>query len=143
MKKTKIINNLFIALFAFGFMLVLVGCNADNDTNTPDAPIQNETTDVLDEDVDVYQDLQDALEVVTAHLDYDNTSWAQIMLSDDVPGPEMKYGLLVVPFFPSDLVERNTRTVEISGGNFTIDVVSAETSITWTINQDGVITGGN
>ena len=61
------------------------------------------------------------------------------MLADDVPSPEMKYGLLVVPFFPSDLTQRHTRTVDINNGNFVIEITSADTGLIWSIDQDGNI----
>ena len=91
---------------------------------------------------DVYQDLRDVHAVVSENLEWGDVLWDQIMLADDVPSPEMKYGLLVVPFFPSDAVLRNTRTVSVSNGNFVVEIVSAETGVTWTINQNGVIARG-
>jgi len=141
-------------LVAIGLLFVMTACGSDDgpsattntttnavaDTTTPTEEVSAEEEDVY---VDVYQDLQDALAAVSENLYWGDNAWEQIMLADDVPSPEMKYGLLVVPFFPSDLVQRNTRTVSISNGNFEIEVVSADTGLSWFINQDGVITGGN
>lgn len=149
MKNNKILCGLFTLLFAVGVMTVLVGCNND-DTATPaptppptNAPAEEAPTEEAGTYDDVYEDLQYVLSVVSENLDWGDTMWEQIMLADDVPSPEMKYGLLVVPFFPSDAVLRNTRTVSINNGNFEIEIVSAETGLSWFINQDGVIRGGN
>lgn len=137
MKTQKLLRSLSLLLVT-GFVLVLAACGND------DAGSGAEDAVAEDVYVDVYQDLQDARQAVAENLDWGDHMWEQIMLADDVPGPEMKYGLLVVPFFPSDLVQRHTRTVDIDGaGNFVIEVISAETGYTWTINQDGVIGGGN
>jgi hypothetical protein len=138
MKNTKIIKNLFTLLFATGLIFVLAACGSNEpSTDASDLPVENVA------DIDVYQDLQDVHAIVAEHLNWGDTAWEEIMLADDVPSPEMKYGLLVVPFFPSDLVERHSRTVSINNGNFVVEVVSAETGLIWTINQDGVIAGGN
>lgn len=141
MKNTKIIKNIFTLLFATGLIFALAACNSDAPTDSSDPSIEDASGgDVAD--IDVYQDLQDVHEVVTEHLNWGDTAWEEIMLADDVPSPEMKYGILVVPFYPSDLVERHTRTVNINSGNFTVEIVSADTGLTWTIDQDGVIAGG-
>jgi hypothetical protein len=141
MKNIKSVKNLSFVLLVTGIMFILAGCGSDTPSSTTEAP----TTEAPAEDiyVDVYQDLQDAHAVVTDNKNWGDIVWEQIMLADDVPSPEMKYGLLVVPFFPSDLVERHTRTVDINDGNFTIEIISAETGLSWTIDQDGVIAGGN
>ena len=151
MKNTKIVKNLSFTLFVIGLILVIAGCGSDNeDTNdganapVTEAPIVDVAeTPIEDTDVDVYQDLQDVRTIVAENLEWGGTVWDDIMLADDVPSPEMKYGLLVVPFFPSELVARHTRTVSIDSGNFVVEIVSAETGLSWTIDQDGVIAGGN
>lgn len=144
MNKTKIIKNIFTVLFATGLMFVLVACGSDDDSNTSTDPSAPPVEDMGDNnDVDVYEDLQELFAIVSENLELDGTPLDQIMLADDVSTPEMKYGMLVVPYYPSDLVLRHTRTVDIDNGNFVIEVVSAETGLAWTIDQDGVIEGGN
>jgi len=144
MKNTKVMKNLFTLLFATGLIFALAACGSDegatDSTDTSTSSVEDVGVDDV-ADIDVYQDLQDVHGVVTENLNWGDTAWEEIMLADDVPSPEMKYGILVVPFYPSDAVERHTRTVSIKGGNFTIEVVSADTGLTWTIDQDGVITG--
>jgi len=154
MKNFRIVKTFFAMLVAVGLLFAMAACGSDDAATTTvpatpapatqeDVPAEEEAPVEEDAYVDVYQDLQDALAAVSENLYWGDNAWEQIMLADDVPSPEMKYGLLVVPFFPSDLVQRNTRTVSISNGNFEIEVVSAETGLSWFINQDGVITGGN
>ena len=157
MKNPRIVKTFFAMSVAVGLLFVMVACGSDDAASTAvpstPAPAATPATEAAapadeapaEEDayVDVYQDLQDALAAVSENLYWGDNVWEQIMLADDVPSPEMKYGLLVVPFFPSDLVQRNTRTVSINNGNFEIEVVSADTGLSWFINQDGVITGGN
>ena len=70
----------------------------------------------------------------------EDDSWAQIMLASDVKEPTVKYGLLVVPFVPSDAASRVQGTVDIKDGKYTIEADSAETGETWQIDQDGTIT---
>jgi len=137
MKKIKTIKTLLAMLVISSLMFVMTACGSDDEPNV--------TTDEVAsvEEVDVYEDLQEVLAVVSENLFWGDNAWEQIMLADDVPSPEMKYGLLVVPFFPSDLVQRHTRTVDINNGNFSIEIISADTGLSWFINQDGVITGGN
>lgn len=146
MKNNKIIKNLFTLLFATGLIFTLTACGSDDAPDVPtdsqDSSVEDASGDVDVNEIDVYQDLQDLHAVVSQNLEVDGTVMEQIMLADDVSTPEMKYGMLVVPFYPSDSVMRHTRTVDIDNGNFTIEVVSAETGLTWTIDQDGVIAGG-
>ena len=148
MKKIKILKTIFIALIAAGLLFGLMACGSDDaPTATPAAPAAPDATAEVEAEeeaeVDVYEDLQYVLAVVSENLNWGGTVWEQIMLADDVPSPEMKYGLLVVPFFPSDLTARHTRTVDINNGNFVIQITSAETGIIWSINQAGVITRVN
>ncbi len=62
------------------------------------------------------------------------------MLASDVKAPTVKYGMLVVPYTPSDAASRVQGTVTITDGAYTIDADSAATGETWVIDQDGTIT---
>ena len=138
MKKIKLVKILLFVLLTTTLMFGLLGCGSDdNGNNGNDNENGGETVEVTYEDV--YQDLLDAHAAVSENLNWEDTEWPAIMLADDIIVPETKYGILVVPFFPSDAVQRHTRTVEISEGNFIIEIVSSATGATWTIDQDGVI----
>ncbi|KGM13994.1 hypothetical protein N869_06950 [Cellulomonas bogoriensis 69B4 = DSM 16987] len=113
---------------AFG----LTACaSEDADPATPAETTQAE--------VDVAEDLQTARQAVADALAEDD-SWGQIMLASDVSAPTVKYGLLVVPFVPSDAASRVQGTITINDGDYTIDADSAATDQTWRIDQDGTIT---
>lgn len=96
------------------------------------------SSEVQAADVDIAEDLENARTAVADALAEDD-SWAQIMLASDVKAPTVKYGLLVVPFVPSEAASRVQGTVDIKDGKFTIEGDSAATGQTWQIDQDGKI----
>ncbi|WP_084078851.1 hypothetical protein [Demequina sp. NBRC 110057] len=114
---------------AFG----LTACSSDSDAGaSTDTEVSEETT------VDVAADLETAKAAVDEALAED-PSWTQVMLASDVESPTQKYGLLVMPYVPTDAVEHVTGTVNIDGGNYVIEAESAATGETWQIDQDGTI----
>jgi len=138
MKKFK---NLLSMVLLAGVLTFVTACNNNDDENGNGGGAE---ADVNVQELYIYDDLQYVLRVVSENLEWGDVVWDQIMLADDVPSPEMKYGLLVVPFFPSDNTRTHTRTVSINNGNFRIVITCAVTDEQWGINQAGVITpGGN
>ncbi|NTW38368.1 MAG: hypothetical protein HGA44_00535 [Cellulomonadaceae bacterium] len=112
---------------AFG----LTACAGDDPGAEPSAVEQTA--------VDVAADLELARITVLEALEDDD--WAQVMLASDVDVPTVKYGLLVMPYVPSDAADRVTGTVNIENGDeFVIEAESAATGETWQIDQDGSIT---
>ncbi|MDR1513763.1 MAG: hypothetical protein LBS56_09845 [Propionibacteriaceae bacterium] len=64
-----------------------------------------------------------------------------VMLASDVDRPTQKYGMWVLPYHPSDAVEKFTMKIEIKDGtDFHVTAVSAETGKTWRMDQAGVMT---
>lgn len=61
----------------------------------------------------------------------------QIMLASDVDQATQKYGMWVMPFKPSDAVEKFISTIQIDGGKFVVTATSAETGKVWEMDQDG------
>ena len=118
-------------LIATGGALGLAACSSDTTTTEP-------TTAVEQPAVDVAADLELARTTVLEALAED-PSRTQVMLAGDVDAPTEKYGLLVMPYVPSDAAERVTGTVNIDGGDFVIEAESATTGETWQIDQDGAI----
>lgn len=90
------------------------------------------------DDAGVKADLEAARQVVLTTLE-ENGDLPKIMLASDVTKPEEKYGMLVVPYIPSDASEKIVSTVNIENGKFEITGVSAETGKEYVINQDGEI----
>ncbi|MDN4479941.1 hypothetical protein [Demequina muriae] len=121
---------LIAATGAFG----LTACSSDAEG---DAGTETEATEQTT--VDVATDLENARAAVEEALAEDD-SWTQVMLAGDVEAPTQKYGLLVMPFVASDAAESVTGTVNIDGGNYTIEAESAASGDTWQIDQDGEIT---
>ena len=111
---------------AFG----LTACSSDGAASSS----QTQTADV-----DVADDLQTARQAIV-DAPADNPDWSQVMLAGDVKQPTEKYGMLVMPFVQSDAAKRVTGTVDISDGKYVIEAESAETGLTWQIDQDGNIT---
>lgn len=96
------------------------------------------STQAAQSSADVAADLTTARQAVLDALK--DKEWAQVMLASDVSEPTVKYGLMVMPFVKSDKAERVTGTVNIDGGKFVIEAVSAADGTTWQIDQDGTIT---
>ena len=118
---------LIAATGAFG----LTACSSDDGAAGTDTEVSQEAA------VDVATDLETAKAAVDEALAGED--WAQVMLASDVDSPTVKYGLMVMPFVKTDAAERVTGTVNIDGGNYTIEAVSAATGQTWQIDQDGNI----
>ena len=144
MRSNKLITTSLATVMAAGLAFGLTACGSEaGAAETPTAPAAVAAVEAPEAEEavenDVVEDLLYVLDVITENLEWGDTTWEQIMLADDVPSPEMKYGLLVVPFFPSDATARHTRTVSINSGNFVVEITSAETGIVWQIDQDGNI----
>lgn len=131
MKRSKVLTAGLGLLVAFTGAFGLTACSSDS-TGGGDA------AETATADVDVAEDLQTAKQAVDDALADDD--WAQVMLASDVDAPTVKYGLMVMPFVKTEAAERVTGTVNIDGGKYVIEAVSAETGQTWQIDQDGTIT---
>lgn len=134
MKRTGL-GLLIAATATFG----LTACGSDDDTTTGSSTSAAAEGAEAAADVDVADDLETARTAVADALAEDD-SWNQIMLASDVKAPTVKYGMLVVPFTPSDAASRVTGTVAIEDGAFVIEADSEATGQTWQIDQDGIIT---
>ncbi len=64
----------------------------------------------------------------------------QIMLASDVDQPTQKYGMWVMPYYPSEAVSKFISTVQVDGDKFKVTATSAETSKVWEMDQDGNLT---
>lgn len=121
---------------AFG----LAACGGDSG-NTGGSGSGGETSEEAPaaSESDISDDLESARQTVLEAL-ADDDSWEQVMLASDVNAPTVKYGLLVMPYSPSEAASRVQSTIEIDGDKFTIEGDSAATGQTWVIDQDGNIT---
>jgi hypothetical protein len=145
MKIRKMLTTAAVALTAVGMSLTLAACGGQ--AGAADAPAATPTADaavvaeveIPENDVEDY--LIEIHGIVAENLTWGDVVWEDIMIADDVPSPEPKYGLLVVPFFPdTNVVCRVTRTVNIRDhANWRVEIDSCETGATWSVNQDGDI----
>ncbi|MCG2798998.1 MAG: hypothetical protein L6367_10715 [Cellulomonas sp.] len=122
-----------------GLALALTGAFGLTACGSSDGGDSAESSQVATTDVDIAADLELARTAVLDALE-DDPSWKQVMLASDVKQPTQKYGLLVMPYVPSDAVDDVTGTVNIDGGDFVIEGTSVATGQTWQIDQDGNIT---
>ncbi|MHA6510395.1 hypothetical protein [Tessaracoccus sp. Y1736] len=134
MKTNKIMTTGLGLLIALTGVFGATACSSDNGSGSAS---QSTASDVA-ATVDVAEDLENARLTVLEALEDDD--WAQVMLASDVDAPTVKYGLLVMPYTYSEATSRVQGTIEIDGGDFTIEADSAETGKTWQIDQDGTIT---
>lgn len=112
----------------------LTGCSSSSEAK----PAASSSSDAAQSTADVADDLTTARQAVLDALK--DKAWAQVMLASDVSEPTVKYGLMVMPFVKTEKAERVTGTVNIDGGKFVIEAVSAADGKTWQIDQDGTIT---
>jgi hypothetical protein len=110
----------------------LTGCSSSESKPAASSSAAAESTS------DVAADLTTARQAVLDALK--DKAWAQVMLASDVSEPTVKYGLMVMPFVKTDKAERVTGTVNVDGGKFVIEAVSAADGKTWQIDQDGTVT---
>lgn len=132
MKRNSLLSVGLALTIAFAGASGLAGCSSS------DAEGSGSSSSAPAAEVDVAGDLQAARQAVVDALADDD--WKQVMLASDVSVPTVKYGLMVMPFVKTDAAERVTGTVNIDGGKFVIEAVSAADGTTWQIDQDGTIT---
>lgn len=127
-----------IGVLVAGALLGFSACGGGSSADVTEAPATSPSA-TAEPVVDVAEDLENARQAISDALAED-PSWTQIMLASDVQSPTVKYGMLVVPFVPSDASARVQGTIQIANGKFTIEAESAATGSTWQIDQDGAIT---
>ena len=136
MKRNKMLTTGLGLLITVTGVLGLAACGSDESGAETPSGSSSESASV---DVDVADDLENARTAIADALAEDD-SWGQIMLASDVKAPTVKYGMLVVPYTPSDAASRVQGTVTITDGAYTIEADSAASGQTWQIDQDGTIT---
>lgn len=135
MKTTFIRAGAVVALVAAG-MLGLSACGGDG-ANSPSGPGSSQQG-AGQESEEFTADLSEGVKIVNDQIaevgDLD-----QIMLASDVKQPTQKYGLWVMPYYPSEAVEKYISTIQIEDGKFVVTATSAETGKVWQMDQDGNI----
>lgn len=82
-------------------------------------------------------DMKEGVQIINDKI-AEQADMTQIMLASDVEQPTQKYGMWVMPYYPSEAVESYTMSIQITNGtDFVVTAVSAESGKTWTMDQDG------
>lgn len=144
MKNTiiKITAVLAVALASsFGLAACGGGGNSNDATGTDAAVVETESADSGNGEVSeaFVKDLSDGVAIVNEKI-AEQPGMTQIMLASDVDQPTQKYGMWVMPFYPSDAMKSFIMTVQIDGDKFHVEGVDAETETTWQMDQDGNLT---
>lgn len=150
MKKLTRIAVASTLTIALGFGLSACGSDKkDADTKASTSTSQEATTEksestssTFDESDEFKADMQKAVDTVKEQLAKDPNQ-TQMMIANDVDQPTEKYGMWVLPFYPSDATKKFTMQIQIKDGkNFKVTLVSAASGKTWSMDQDGNITEG-
>ncbi|WP_029069056.1 hypothetical protein [Jonesia quinghaiensis] len=92
--------------------------------------------DNAEESAEFIADLEEGVKIINDQLAEIGTA-PQIMLASDVQSPTQKYGMWVMPYYPSEAVEKYMSTVQVEDGKFVVTATSAATGKVWTMDQDG------
>lgn len=126
--KNKLVRALVAAAMATAAALGLAACGG---ASADPATIESEA---------FIADMQEGVDIVNGQI-AQQANMTQIMLASDVQQPTQKYGMWVMPYYPSDAVKKFTMTIQIENGtNFFVTCVSAETGKTWQMDQSGKMT---
>ncbi len=142
--RNTIIRTAAVAAVAAVGMFGLAACGGSGDA-TPGGSGAAETEVVETEGADGEEseafvtDLKDGVTIISEKVAEDPAA-TQVMLASDVDQPTQKYGMWVMPYYPSDAVESYIMTVQVDGGKFHVEAVSAESGKTWRMDQDGNLT---
>lgn len=141
--KTKLVRSLLTVAVATGATFGLTACSSDEpapsqggDTNTSQGEEVEDTTDKA-ESAEFIADMEEGVQIINDMI-AENPDMTQIMLASDVEQPTQKYGLWVMPYYPSDAVQKYTMSIQIENGtDFYVTAISAETGKTWEMDQAG------
>ncbi|WP_156759444.1 hypothetical protein [Microbacterium karelineae] len=97
-----------------------------------------------EESAEFVADLQAGVDIVNEQIEAVDDPMDQIMLASDVEDPTQKYGMWVMPYYPSDATAEYISTVQIENGtDFQVTATSAETGAEWNMDQDGEMTAAD
>lgn len=116
--------------------LAACGDSSDGDNGAGSGDSATAEGAVASESDEFVADLTEGVKIVNDQI-AEVGGMTQIMLASDVEQPTQKYGMWVMPFYPSDAVEKYISTIQIDEGNFVVTATSAETGVEWQMDQDG------
>lgn len=125
-----------VMLASAAFGVTACGGNAETPSSTSS---ESAPATAGEESAEFVADLEAGVKLINEKLAEDS-AMTQIMLASDVDQPTQKYGMWVMPYHPSEAVEKFMSTVQIDGGKFVVTATSAETGKEWQMDQDGALT---
>lgn len=124
-----------IAALAATGVVGLAGCGSD------DAADGGAATGSSEESEAFVADMQEGVDIVNAQIEEVGTPMDQIMLASDVEQATQKYGMWVMPYYPSEAVAEFQSTIQITDGtDFQLTATSADSGTEWNMDQDGNLT---
>lgn len=140
MKKT--IARLGTAVATVALAFGLSACGGDGGSTGDSTSGGGETSEEAEapagESDEFMADIAEAVQIINDQIAAESAPMTQIMLASDVDNPTQKYGMWVMPFYPSDATEKYMSTIQIEDGtNFQVELTSAATGAVWVSDQDG------
>lgn len=141
--KEKLTRTALAAAFSAAAIFGLAACGAD-DADTGSEQNQSQQADNgagtnAEESQEFIDDLKAGVSIIQEQLE-EHEGLTQIMLASDVEKATQKYGMWVMPYYPSESVEKYISTIQIDDGKFHVTATSAETGKVWEMDQDGNMT---
>ncbi len=137
----KLIRTGVAVAFATVAALGFAACSGDDapapetSTSSSDAEQNTDQSDAEESEAFV-ADLTEGVKIINDQLQEIGAA-TQIMLASDVEQPTQKYGMWVMPYYPSDAVEKYISTIQVDDGKFVVTATSAQTGKQWQMDQDG------
>ncbi|WP_333812149.1 hypothetical protein [Timonella senegalensis] len=139
MKKTFTRTGLVLALSAAAaFGLTACGSGEAGDKPDSSASQSADNSNVAESEAFI-NDMKEGVKIIADQIEASG-AMTQIMLASDVDQPTQKYGMWVMPYYPSEAVSKFISTVQVDGDKFKVTATSAETSKVWEMDQDGNLT---
>ncbi|SNU01567.1 hypothetical protein SAMN06298212_11325 [Ruaniaceae bacterium KH17] len=138
MKKT--IARLGTAVATVALAFGLTACGGESGETGGESTGGGETSEEVPagESDEFLADVAEAVKIINDQIAAESSPMTQIMLASDVDNPTQKYGMWVMPFYPSDATEKYMSTIQITDGtDFVVELTSAATGKVWTSDQDG------
>ncbi|MCF2707025.1 hypothetical protein I6E29_07070 [Arcanobacterium haemolyticum] len=141
--KNKLMRTALAVAIAATMSVGLTACGSDSGSSSDKASSESKDAGAKNESGEseaFVNDMKEGVKIINDKI-AEEPGMTQIMLASDVDQPTEKYGMWVMPYYPSDAVKKYTMSIQIEDGTkFVVTCVSAETEKTWEMDQDGNMT---
>ena len=136
--KKSIIRGGMAAVAAVAMAFGLAACGGGETAEGGTAGTSEEAPAADGESAEFVADLELAVQTINDQIEANGSPMQQIMLASDVDQPTQKYGMWVMPYYPSDATEKFISTIQIADGtDFQVELTSAARGKVWTMDQAG------